>query len=109
MRRFKDAAKTELISGVSLPKAIAIEEYKGVKDAGTYQLIIANAETQELIDILPNRRKESVKDYHLKHGAYVEIVVMDMKLNFKAAVRKELGKPVIVVDSFHYCRVIYWR
>lgn len=108
IRRFKEAAKTELISGVSLPKAIAIDEYKGDTDAGTYQLIIANAETHEPIDILPNRRKETVKDYLSKHGADVEIVVMDMNLSFKAAVRKALGQPVIVADRFHYCRYIYW-
>ena len=108
IRRFKEAAKTEIISGVSLPKAIAIDEYKGDTDAGTYQLIIANAETHEPIDILPNRRKETVKDYLSKHGADVEIVVMDMNPSFKAAVRKALGQPVIVADRFHYCRYIYW-
>lgn len=106
IHRFKEAAKTELISGVSLPKAIAIDEYKGDTDAGTYQLFIANAETHEPIDILPNRRKETVKDYLSK--MVPEIVVMDMNPSFKEVARKALGQPLIVADRFHYCRYIYW-
>ncbi|WP_430541086.1 hypothetical protein [Sporosarcina thermotolerans] len=58
IRRFKEVAKKQMKSGVRLPKAIAIDEYKGDTDAGTYQLIIADAETHEPLDILPNRRKE---------------------------------------------------
>lgn len=68
IRRFKEAAKNKLLSGVRLPKAIAIDEYKGYTDAGTYQLVIANDETHEPLDILQNRRKETVKDYLSKHG-----------------------------------------
>ena len=41
-------------------------------------LIIANAETHEPIDILPNRRKETIYNYLRQYGAQVEIVVMDM-------------------------------
>ena len=44
IRRFKQLAKI-LPSGVQLPRAIAIDEYKADTDAGKYQLIIADAET----------------------------------------------------------------
>ena len=108
IRRFKVAAKKEIKQGVRLPKAIAIDEYKGDTDAGMYQLIIADAETHEPLDILPNRRKETIKDYLVQHGADVEIVVMDMNPHFKGAVKQALGRPVIVADRFHYCRYIYW-
>ena len=74
----------------------------------TYQLIIANADTHEPIDILPNRRKETIKHYLQENGADVEIVVMDMNPSFKAAVKKALNRPVIVADRFHYCRYIHW-
>ncbi|WP_336825733.1 transposase, partial [Sporosarcina sp. USHLN248] len=60
------------------------------------------------LDILPNRRKETIKDYLHKYGADVELVVMDMNPSFKAAVKKALGRPVIVADRFHFCRYIYW-
>ncbi|RQW70506.1 ISL3 family transposase [Lysinibacillus composti] len=108
IRRFKEVVKEQLNEGVHLPKCIAIDEYKADTDAGTYQLIIANAETHEPIDILPNRRKETIKDYLMKYGADVEIVVMDMNPSFKAAVRKTLNRPIIIADRFHYCRYIYW-
>lgn len=108
IRRFKKVAHKQLVEGVRLPKAIAIDEYKGDTDAGTYQLIIANAETHEPIDILPNRKKETIKNYLSQYGADVEIVVMDMNPSFKAAVRQSLGRPVIVADRFHFSRYIYW-
>lgn len=85
IRRFKNIASKEVVEGVSLPKAIAIDEYKGDTDAGKFQLIIANAETKEPIDILPNRRKETIKDYLQRYGSEVEIVVMDMSPSFKSA------------------------
>ena len=108
IRRFKEVAKYQMTRGVRLPKAIAIDEYKGDTDAGTYQLIIANAETHEPLDILPNRRKDTIKEYLYRHGADVELVVMDMNPSFKAAVKTALGRPLIVADRFHYCRYIYW-
>lgn len=107
IRRFKQLAKI-LPSGVQLPRVIAIDEYKADTDAGKYQLIIADAETHAPIDILPNRRKETIKQYLQENGANVEIVVMDMNPSFKAAVKKALNRPVIVADRFHYCRYIHW-
>ncbi|ONK21264.1 hypothetical protein BLX87_22720 [Bacillus sp. VT-16-64] len=87
---------------------IVIDEYKGDTKEGKYQLIIADGETKEPIDILPNRKKKTIKDYLQKHGTNVEVVIMDMSPSFKSAVRKALGKPVIVADRFHFCRYIYW-
>ncbi|PIC73390.1 ISL3 family transposase [Sporosarcina sp. P17b] len=108
IRRFQQVAKQHMVSGVRLPKAITIDEYKGDTDAGTYQLIVANADTHEPLDILPNRRKDTIKDYLYQYGADVELVVMDMNPSFKAAVREALGRTVIVADRFHFCRYIYW-
>ena len=108
IRRFDKVAEKQLTSGVTLPKIIAIDEYKGDTNAGKFQLVIANAETHEPIDILPNRRKDTIKQYLQKYGDQVEIVVMDMNQSFKAAVKEALNRPVIIADRFHYCRYIYW-
>ena len=51
IRRFKGLVQA-LPPGVKLPKAIAIDEYKADTDTGKYQLIIADAETHQPIDIL---------------------------------------------------------
>jgi len=107
IRRFKELVHA-LPPGVKLPKAIAIDEYKADTDAGKYQLIIADAETHQPIDILPNRRHDTLKNYLRQYGENVEIVVMDMNASFKSAVNKALNKPVIVADRFHYCRYIHW-
>lgn len=108
IRRFDEMAKHELQDIEQLPRVIAIDEYKGDTKEGKYQLIIANGETKEPIDILPNRRKRTIVNYLRKYGSNVEIVIMDMSPSFKAAVEKALNKPVIIADRFHFCRYIYW-
>lgn len=108
MRRFNQLAKKTMEPVKELPPAIAIDEYKGDTNEGTYQLIIANAETHEPIDILPNRRKITIKHYLQHHGSQVQLVVMDMNPSFKSAVYEALGGPIIVADHFHFCRYIYW-
>ncbi|WP_277587625.1 transposase, partial [Psychrobacillus antarcticus] len=108
VRRFDRLSLSEIQKVKELPKVIAIDEYKGDTREGKYQLIIANGETKEPIDILPNRYKKTIKHYLQQHGANVEIVIMDMSPSFKAAVTSALGKPVIVADRFHFVRYIYW-
>ncbi|APH03591.1 ISL3 family transposase [Bacillus weihaiensis] len=109
VRRFDDLSQNTIQEDPKeLPRAIAIDEYKGDTKEGKYQLIIADAETREPIDILPNRYKKTIKQYLHQYGSKVEFVVMDMSPSFKAAVQEALGKPVIVADRFHFVRYIYW-
>lgn len=108
MRRFDRLSIKEIQEVKELPSVIAIDEYKGDTREGKYQLIIANGETKEPIDILPNRYKRTIKHYLRKYGSQVQIVIMDMSPSFKAAVREALGRPVIVADRFHFCRYVYW-
>ena len=108
IRRFDRLVPKALKGQAALPKAIAIDEFKGDTGKEKYQLIIADAVTREAIDILPNRRKETIKNYLRKHGANVQIVVMDMSQAFKAAVTQAMDSPVIVADSFHFIRYMNW-
>ncbi|WP_246946200.1 ISL3 family transposase [Bacillus pinisoli] len=108
VRRFDQIANNEIKKVELLPTVIAIDEYKGDTREGKYQLIIADGVTKQPLDILPNRYKNTIKHYLKKHGANVQIVIMDMSSAFKAAVQEALGKPVIVADRFHFCRYIYW-
>lgn len=108
MRRF-DAISSPMLQEVeTLPKVIAMDEYKGDTNSGKYQVMIADAETGKPLDILPDRSVKTVKDYLRKKGSKVEMVVMDMSYAFKSAVQKAIGAPVIVADRFHFCRYIYW-
>lgn len=100
-------AVRELKDTEELPTVISMDEYKGDTDAGKYQLIIADGDSREPLDILPNRRKKTIVDYLCKYGRNVGIVVMDMNWSFKEAVKKVLDRPIIVADHFHFCRYIY--
>lgn len=108
VRRFDNLSNKAIKEVSELPPVIAIDEYKGDTKEGKYQLIIANGETKEPIDILPNRYKRTIKQYLKKYGAKVQIVIMDMSHSFKAAVQEALNRPVIVADRFHFCRYVYW-
>lgn len=108
MRRFDVLARTQVKEVEELPRVIAIDEYKGDTEKGKYQLIIANGETREPIDILPNRSKKTIEQYLRRKGGKVQVVIMDMSYSFKAAVQKVLQKPVIVADRFHFSRYVYW-
>lgn len=48
---------------------VGIDEYKGDTREGKYQLIIANGETREPIDILPKYYKKMIKHYLQQYGA----------------------------------------
>lgn len=86
-----------------LPQATAIDACKVDTDAGTYQLIIVNVETHELIDILTNRKKETINHNLPQFREALKVVVMDMSTSFKAAVMKALEPLLIIADRFHYC------
>ncbi len=108
IRRFDAIVPSAMKGPAALPEVIAIDEFKGNTGKEKFQLIIADAQTREPIDILPNRRKDTIKDYLRKHGAKVQVVVMDMSQAFKAAVKQALDRPIIVADSFHFVRYMNW-
>lgn len=108
VRRFDAISSPMLNESKELPGVIAIDEYKGDAGGEKYQTIIADPMKREPLDILPDRKKETLKRYLRKHGDQVKVVVMDMSQSFKAAVDQALGGPIVVADRFHFCRYIYW-
>ncbi|ENH96017.1 transposase for IS652, partial [Gracilibacillus halophilus YIM-C55.5] len=108
MRRFDAISASMLNETKQLPEVIAIDEYKGDTDGEKFQTVIADPINRKPLDILSDRKKETVKDYLKQHGDNVNVVVMDMSSSFKAAVDQALGGPVVIADRFHFCRYIYW-
>lgn len=98
IRRFDEIAKRELKDIEQLPRVIAIDEYKGDTKEGKYQLIIANGETKEPIDILPNRRKRTIVNYLRKYGANVQNItvqrILDRQKRNCITFMKRLKSPV---------------
>lgn len=92
-----------------LPRAIAIDEFKGDADQERFQTIIVDVENRKIIDVLKDRRADTIENY-LKQcdTSNVQIVVMDLSKAFKAAIRRQLGEPMIIADRFHFMRQAYW-
>lgn len=108
IRRFDQIAAPALKEVDDLPSVIAIDEYKGDTNEGKYQVIIADGETHNPLDILPDRSMKTVKEYLRTKGSKVKMVIMDMSHTFASAVKKALDDPIIIADRFHFCRYIYW-
>lgn len=92
-----------------LPRVIGIDEFKGDAGGERFQTVIADLENKEIIEILPNRKIDTIISYLRScDTGNVQIVVMDLSKAFKSAVRKALGNPLIIADRFHYMRQVYW-
>ncbi|WP_017756557.1 ISL3 family transposase [Calidifontibacillus oryziterrae] len=101
--------KRDIKKRIVLPRTISIDEFKGDAGGERFQTVIADVENREIVEILPNRKVETIMKYlqSCDTGA-VEIVVMDLSKSFKQAVKKALGDPLIIADRFHYMRQVYW-
>ncbi len=72
-----------------LPRAIAIDEFKGDAGGERFQTNVVDVENREIIDILPDRKVETIEKYLRScDTSKVEIIVMDLSKSFKQAVRK---------------------
>lgn len=92
-----------------LPQVIAIDEFKGDADREKFQTIIVDVKNKEIIDVLPNRKVQTIENYFKQcYTGKVEIVVMDLSKSFKDAIKRALGNPIIVADRFHFMRQAYW-
>ncbi|WP_077357304.1 ISL3 family transposase [Virgibacillus halodenitrificans] len=92
-----------------LPRALAIDEFKGDAGGERFQTVIADVENKEIVDVLPDRKVDTIKAYLQScDTSNVEIVVMDLSKSFKQAIRKALGNPLIIADRFPFMRQVYW-
>lgn len=95
---------------IYFPKVIAIDEFKGNTGGEKYQTIITNPKKREVLDILPNRKKDDL--YHhfskIQNKNNVEIVVMDMSNHFRNIVKDSFPNAKIVADKYHVVRQVSW-
>jgi transposase len=86
-----------------LPRVIAVDEFKGDANKTKFQTIIVDVEKKEIIEVLPDRRVETLEKYFKScDSSRVEIVVMDMSKTFKKAVQSVFDKPFIIADRFPF-------
>lgn len=92
-----------------LPKILSVDEFKGDAEGEKFQTVIVDAENSMIVDVLPDRKIDTIKAYLRScDTSQVEVVVMDLSQAFKKAIRDVLGDPLIVADRFHYMRHVYW-
>ncbi|MBM7569914.1 transposase [Aquibacillus albus] len=92
-----------------LPRAITINEFKGDAGEERFQTNVVDVENKVIIDILPDRKIETIEKYLRScDTSKGEMVVMDLSKSFKLAVRRVLGDPLIIADRFHFMRQVYW-
>ncbi|MFC4766861.1 ISL3 family transposase [Effusibacillus consociatus] len=85
------------------PKWLGLDEIHIIKP----RCVITNIEERTLINLLPNRNKESVINYlyHLPNKERIQYVTMDMWQPYRDAVRTVLPKATIIIDKFHVVRM----
>ncbi|KRE36275.1 ISL3 family transposase [Paenibacillus sp. Soil724D2] len=80
------------------PNWLGIDEIHLIKP----RCVLTNMEEHTLLDVLPNRNKETVVDClsRLTNRERIQYVTMDMWKPYKDAVRAVLPKAIIIVDKF---------
>lgn len=91
----------------SLDEYISFDEfYRGKKSKQKYAFVIFNPIKNEVIDILPDRRKYKLIKYFLSNYKYEELkrvkyISIDMYFPYKEVIKKVFPNAIIAVDSFH--------
>jgi transposase len=85
------------------PNWLGIDEIHIIKP----RCVITNIEERTLIDLLPNRNKDTVIGYlsRLPNRERVQYVTMDMWAPYRDAVKAVLPQATIIVDKFHVVRM----
>ena len=86
-------------------KHLGIDEISLTKGHGNFVLLLYDLSRHEVIDVLPDRKKETLEEYLRSHRntvfANLEAVCMDMWKPYKLAVTAVFPGVNIVVDKFH--------
>lgn len=85
------------------PNWLGIDEIHIIKP----RCVFTNIEERTLLNILPNRNKDTVIGYlsRLPDKGRIQYVTMDMWQPYKDAVKAALPKATIIVDKFHIVRM----
>jgi transposase len=86
------------------PQRLGIDEIHILKKP---RCVISNLEHQTVINILPKRDKETVKNYlyYLPNKESVRYICMDMWEPYKDAVKICFPKATVIIDKFHVVRM----
>ena len=96
----------------SLPKAIAIDEFKGNAGGEKYQCILVDPKKKRILDILPDRKQshliEYIKSYSRHERLKVQFFICDMWNQYAELARLFFPNATIIVDKYHFIRQVTW-
>jgi transposase len=86
-------------------RVLGVDEISLRKGHKQYALVLSDLERRGVIDVLPNRRKDTLEkwlgDLTKEERRAIKVVSMDMWKPYRQAVRKKLPHAEIVADRFH--------
>ena len=94
-----------------LPKILSFDEFKSVKSAdGAMSFHMCNGETGQTIDIVEDRRLNSLVKYFFKYSLKarqsVKFIVIDMYSPYVSLIKKMFPNAGIIIDKFHIINLI---
>lgn len=94
-----------------LPKVLCFDEFKATKDCeGSMAFIYCNQKTGEIIDILPDRRLNYLKEYFsqfpLEVRKNVKHIVIDIYKPYMMLIKELFPNAKISLDRFHLVQLI---
>lgn len=112
IRHFDENTKNKnMIKGVEKQeiKNLSIDELRFIKSKeSSYQCIIVESNTNQIIDILETRKQEQVKDYLKENYKNIETLSQDLWLPYKIAGKSLNNQIQIIPDRFHVVRQFTW-
>ncbi len=96
----------------SLPKVLAIDEFKGNTGNEKYQCILVDPKKRTVLDILPDRLQSHLIDYFKSYSRHerlkVQFFVCDMWKSYADLARTFFPNASIIVDKYHFIRQVSW-
>ncbi|NBL00036.1 MAG: transposase, partial [Erysipelotrichia bacterium] len=99
-------AKMVDMKRLKLPRIMCVDEvHLNISNEINYCFVMMNFETREIVDILPNRRQNTLDQYFYgisrEERNYVEIIISDMYQSYLDFPMKYFNHSHVIIDSFH--------
>jgi transposase len=93
-----------------LPPVLSFDEFRGNAGGEKFQFILADPKNHKVLDILPDRKQETLYRYFSSctNRKEVKYVVIDMSRAYKEVIRVCFPNAKIIIDKFHVIRQVLW-
>lgn len=90
---------------------LCVDEFKNLKSSvGKYAFIMFDPNSHKVLDVLPDRRLETIDNYlykiDWKEKDKVKYFITDMNESYRSVKKKHFPNATHIVDTFHFCRYV---